>query len=48
MFKKLSNDEIGELIQKNTDPILFDLTVMSLVGTPFGPIEGPNRPINRQ
>ena len=30
---------MGELLKENTETSLFDLTVMSLVGTPFGPIE---------
>ena len=30
---------MGELLKENTETLLFDLTVMSLVGTPFGPIE---------
>lgn len=38
-FQKLSNEKMGELLKENTETLLFDLTVMSLVGTPFGPIE---------
>ena len=36
---QLSNEKMGELLKENTETLLFDLTVMSLVGTPFGPIE---------
>ena len=39
-FQKLSNDKIAEAINAKTSKMLFDLTVMSLVGTPFAPIEG--------
>ena len=39
-FQKLSNDEIASAIETKTNKMLFDLTVMSLVGTPFAPIEG--------
>ena len=38
-FQQLSNEKMGELLKENTETLLFDLTVMSLVGTPFGPIE---------
>ena len=38
-FQELSNEKMGELLKENTETLLFDLTVMSLVGTPFGPIE---------
>ena len=38
-FQRLSNEKMGELLKENTETLLFDLTVMSLVGTPFGPIE---------
>ena len=39
-FQQLSNDKIGVAINATTSKMLFDLTVMSLVGTPFAPIEG--------
>ena len=34
-----SDLKVGEAITKATDPMLFDLTVNSIFGTPFGPIE---------
>ena len=38
-FQQLSTEQIGAAISAATNPLLFDLTVNSIFGTPFGPIE---------
>ena len=38
-FQKLSTQEVAAAVANVTNPMLLDLTVNAIFGTPFGPVE---------